>query len=175
MNIVINADTISVIGAVIAFISMSIALISAFISGRNLNLQKKLYKETTPNFKMNEILNSYAIYDGSNQIVRLMFYPLIMNISSKPMIIEKIRLELIGEESNVFLRPIIIDGCISDGHNVPSNSADTNWICFEINEDVYTELKVLKYELIIEDAFNNLQKVSTSWLKEVIQENENLS
>lgn len=174
MNITINADTISVVGACIAFASMLIALTSAIISGRNLILQRKIYNERTPDFKMNELLDSYAIYENSNNTIKFMFYPLIMNMSSKPMILEKIRLELIGEESTLILCPSINDTCITDGHNVAGNSADTNWICFEIDQNTYKNLKILKHDLIIEDAFHNSQKVSTAWVKEMVKENEEI-
>lgn len=174
MNIIIDASTVSVVGACIAFGSMLIALLSAIISGRNLRLQRKIYNERTPDFRMNELLDSYAIYDNSNKSIKLMFYPLIMNMSSKPMILEKIRLELIGEENTIILCPIINDTCISDGHNIAGNSADTNWICFEIDQNTYKSLKILKYNLVVEDAFLNSQKVSTAWLKEMVKENERI-
>lgn len=170
MNIIINADVVAIIGACISFGSMLIALTSAIISGHNLKLQKNIYNERKPNLRMNELIESYAIYDDSDNTVKLMFYPLIMNMSSKPTILEKIRLELIGEENTLVLCPSISELYINDGHNIAGNSADTNWICFEVNQDTYKNLKLIKHDLVVEDVFHNSQRVSAIWLKEMVKE-----
>lgn len=172
MNITINENTVSIVGACISFGSMVIALIGAIISNRNLKLQKKIYNESLPGFRMNEVLESYTIYDESQRVIKFMVYPLIINTSSKMLILEKIRLQLVGENNSIFLRPVISEKCINDGHNILGNCADTKWICFEISQDTYKFLKILSHNLIIEDAYKNTQTVSMTCLKEMVKESE---
>ena len=169
VTITINEEAVSIIGACISFGSMIIALIGAIISGNNLRLQRKIYDENKPNFKMQEVLDSYIIYDESQDVVQLMFYPLIINNSSKPLILEKIRLNLIGEEQTIVLRPQIKDEYINDGYNIPGFNADTHWICFEMGCTAYVDLKIIKHNLTIEDTLNNAQTVSMTWLKEMVR------
>ena len=176
MNITINADTISIVSACIALGSMVAAVSGAIISSKNLKLQKDIYNESKPNFKMQDVLESYVIYDDSRNIVKFMFYPLIINTSTKTLILEKIRLQLVGEDNkNIILRPVINDKYINDGHSVSGNSADTNWICFELDKNAYKDIRIIKHKLSIEDTFNNTQTVSMTWLKEMMDEygNEN--
>lgn len=172
MNITINADTVSIVGACISFGSMIIAVVGAIISGRNLNLQKKIYNESIPSFRANEVLDSYMIYDESQRNIKLMFYPLIINTSSKTLILEKIRLHLVGEDNTIVLRPIIDEKYINDGYSILGNGADTKWICFEIPQDSYKILKILRHDLILEDAYKNTQTISTISLKELMKEGE---
>lgn len=172
MNIIINADIVAIVGAVIAFGSMIVSIISAIISGRNLKLEHNIYNETRPNFEMNEVLDSYVVYDDSHNIVKFLFYPLIINMSSKSMVIAKIYLELIGEDKTILLRPIIDERYINEGYSISANSADTKWVCFEINQETYKNLKMLRHNLTIEDAYQNKQTISMSWIKEVVTENE---
>lgn len=173
VNITVNADTVSIVGACIAFGSMIITLIGAIISGNNLRLQRKVYNESKPDFKMQEVLECYTIFNGNQGVMQLMFYPLIINNSSKPLILEKIRLHLVGEDQTILLRPKIYEGYINDGHNISGFEADTHWICFEIDQTVYKDLKVIRHNLTIEDTCNNTQTVSMTWLKEMVYENEN--
>ena len=173
MNITINADTISIVSACIAFVAMIATVAAAKISANNLKLQREIHNESKPNFKMQEVLESYIIYYNTKNVVRIMFYPLIINISSKPLILEKIRLQLTGEDNkNVILRPVIDDGYINDGHSVSGNSADTNWICFELDKNAYKDIRIIRHNLIVEDTFNNQQTVSMTWLKEMVDEHE---
>ena len=172
MNIEINADIVSIVSAGISFLAMVITLSSAVISKRNLKLQQKIYDEGKPNYKISSIVESYAIYDDKQNIVRLMFYPLITNMSSKPMTIEKIRLHLIGETETMVLTPLISDTYIHDGHNIPANSSDTRWLCFEVDQKLYKNLKIIKHKLVVEDVYGITEAISTSWIRELVSENE---
>ena len=172
MNIEINADIVSIVSAGISFLAMVITLASAVVSKRNLKLQQKIYDEGKPNYKISSIVESYAVYDDNQNIVKLMFYPLITNMSSKPMTIEKIRLHLIGEDKTMILTPLINDTYIHDGHNISANSSDTRWLCFEVDQNLYKDLKIIKYKLVVEDVYGITEAISTSWIRELVSENE---
>ena len=169
MNITINADTVSIVVTVISFFSMLIAVVGAIISERNLRLQRKIYNESIPSFKVKEVLDSYMICEESRGIIKLMFYPLIVNTSSKTLILEKIRLHLIGEDNAFILRPIVDEKYINDGYSILGSNADTKWICFEIQLNVYESLKILRHDLVFEDAYQNTQTISVIRLKELLK------
>ena len=61
---------------------------------------------------------------------------------------------------------------INDGYSIFGNCADTKWICFEIPRDSYKCLKILRHDLILEDAYKNAQTISTISLKELMKEGE---
>ncbi len=173
MSITINADTVSIISAIIAFVSMIIAIIGAIISGTNLRLQKNIYNESMPGFRVADIVDSYTVYDDSQNTIKLMFFPLIVNTSSKTLILEKIRLHVIGEDETIILCPIIDEKYINDGHSISANTADTKWIGFEMKQIAYKELKVIRHDLFFEDAYKNTKTISTTWLKDMVNNYEN--
>ena len=62
MKIVITASIIAIIGAIISFISMCTTWSQANISKKSFDLQEKIYDESRPNFKIADMLDSYAMY-----------------------------------------------------------------------------------------------------------------
>ena len=131
MNITINADAVAIVSAIIALIAMFISIWQAVIAKRSFKLQKQLYDEGKPQFRIKDILDSYVVVDNDSEFLKLMFYPLITNLSDKPMIIEKMRLHLVGEVEEVVLVPCIMSDSIHDGYTINGNSSVSEWICFK--------------------------------------------
>ena len=172
MKIIITASIVTAISALISFVSMLISLRQANISKKNLNIQEKIYNESRPNFRITDILDSYCISNKLDDITKMMFYPLITNLSDKPMVIEKIRLKVVGENDEITLTPIIEEPYIHDGYNISPNSSISQWVCFEIKNNVEKNLKIIKYILIIEDAYKNADTRTVIWLKEMVNTDE---
>lgn len=175
MEIIITASVVAIIGAIISFISMLISLKQAHTSKKNLNLQEKIYNESRPNFRIADILDSYSISNRADDTTKMMFYPLITNLSDKPMTIEKIRLKVVGENDEITLTPVIEDSYMYDGYNISANNSMSQWVCFEIKNNIQKTLKIIKYILIIEDAYKNADTKTVIWLKEVVNTDEKKS
>ena len=118
------------------------------------------------------ILDSYCISSKTDDTTKMMFYPLITNLSNKPMVIEKIRLKVVGENEEITLTPVIEDPYMHDGYNISPNNSISQWVCFEIKNDVEKKLKIIKYILIIEDAYKNADTRTVIWLKEMVNTDE---
>lgn len=172
MNITIDADVVAIVGAVISVCAMIISIWQAYISRKSLKLQKKIYDEGKPHFRIKDIINSSIIKNSNKTMLKIVIYPLITNLSDKPMIIEKIRLRIEGETTKIILTPSVHDGFISDGYSIEANHSGSKGICFEIEIDTYNSLKVLKHTLMIEDAYGNVDEKSIVWIKEMLSENE---
>ncbi len=174
MSITINADTIAIICAVISLIAMLVSISQAHIAKRSLKIQQQIYDDGKPNFRIKDILDSYAIISEDSEYVKLMFYPLITNLSDKPMIIERIRLRLVGEKGEVFLTPCISSEYIYDGYTISGNSSDSKWTCFQVSKKEYTDLKLIKHTLVLHDAYQNSDEKSIVWVKEMVTTNEKM-
>ena len=119
-------------------------------------------------------MDSYVVVDNDLENLKLMFYPLITNLSDKPMIIEKMRLHLVGENEEVVLVPCILSDSIHDGYTINGNSSVSEWICFEISKEEYKRLKLIKHTLCLHDAYQNSDSMSVIWVKEMVKDNERL-
>lgn len=174
MTIIINADIVAIVCAVISFIAMFVSIWQAIVARHSFNLQKQIYDEGKPKFRIKDILNSYVVVDNDSEKLKLMFYPLITNLSDKPMIIEKIRLHLLGENEEVVLVPCITPDSIHDGYTINGNSSISEWICFEISKEEYKKLKLIKHTLCVHDAYENSDSKSVIWVKEMVTDNEKM-
>lgn len=174
MNITIKADAVAIVSAIIALIAMFVSIWQAVIARHSFKLQKQLYDEGKPKFRIKDILDSYVVVDNDSEYLKLMFYPLVTNLSDKPMIIEKIRLHLVGENEEVVLVPCIMSDSIHDGYTINGNSSVSEWVCFEISKEEYKKLKLIKHTLCLHDAYQNSDSMSVIWVKEMVTDNERL-
>ena len=172
INITITAGIVAVIGAVISFICMIISWSQASNSRKNLKIQTELFEARKPNFRIKDVLESYATTEPENADIHIRMCPLIVNLSDRPLTIERIRLRIVGEAQTVILLPVKEDKCIIDGFNIPANNASAEWIRFDINKKLYHDLRIMKFVLSIEDVYDNSDDRTVICLKEVMDENE---
>lgn len=59
ITININADVISIIGAVVAFLSMIISWRQAHIAKKSLKMETAIFNDRKPNFTFDSIVDSY--------------------------------------------------------------------------------------------------------------------
>ena len=171
INIEITATTVSVIAAVVYFVSMCCSIHNAKTSNKNLELQMKKYEESKPNFKINTLHSEAKNFISQNRVV-LRFFVLFTNLSDKGTSLKNIKLRIIGETNNLILQPVRRENLISNGENLGANHSNKGWIEFEINGNDYKNLKIIRYELEITDIYDNTESDTTINLMEEVIENE---
>ena len=171
INIEITATTVSVIAAVVSFVSMCCSIHNAKTSNKNLELQMKKYEESKPNFKINTLHSEAKNFISQNRVV-LRFFVLFTNLSDKGTSLKNIKLRIIGETNNLILQPVRRENLISNGENLGANHSNKGWIEFEINGNDYKNLKIIRYELEITDIYDNTESDTTINLREEVIENE---
>lgn len=170
INIEITATTVSVIAAMISFVSMCCAIRNANISKKNIDLQIKKYEESKPNFKVSTLHSEAKNYISQDKVV-LRFFVLFTNLSDKGTSIKNVRLRVIGEENNLILIPTVKEQLISSGENLGANHSNKGWIEFELNGKDYKNLKIIKYELEITDIYDNTETdITINIMEEVIRD-----
>ena len=97
---------------------------------------------------------------------------LFTNLSDKGTSLKNIKLRIIGETNNLILIPIEKDGAISCGENLGANHAKKGWLEFELNGDVYKELRIIKYKLEVTDIYDNTECDEVIYVMEEVVENE---
>ena len=172
IEIVITAGVVAVVSAIFSFVCMIISWSQARDSRKNLKMQTELFEARRPNFRIKDILDSYALTELESQFVNIKMCSLITNLSDKPLTIEKVRLYVVGEEQTVILLPVMAENCVIDGFNIPANNAATQWIHFNIDRQLYRDLKIMKFVLVIEDVYGNKDERTVICLKEIINEYE---
>lgn len=173
MNITvnINTDTISNISAIVSVIAMVITLWQALIARKSLKIENALFQDRKPKFAFNDILDSYALVDTSDSRVRLVFTLFVSNLSDKAMIVEKIYLRIIGENREVVVEPILHTGEFQKGTTIEESHAMTGKVLFEISRDLYKNLDIIKYAVVIKDNYDNIQEQSVIYVREELVNN----
>lgn len=171
MNITINisANSIAVISAVISVFAMMISLWQAFSAHSNLKINKQIYNDGKPHFTFIDIVDSYAVNNLNDDIVHLKFFVFVINQSDKCMVIKNIRLRVVGEEKEVILNP---SESATYEENVKENSSLKEWIQFDIGRDLYENIKVIKYTVLIQDSYGNTDEKSVIIVREEVTEHE---
>lgn len=172
INIEITATSVSIVSACIAFIAMIVSVVNASLSRKNYKLQLKKYNDGKPNFRINDVLNSYAKNDKTQDIVNLFFFMIISNLSDKNMEINKFRLKVIGENDEIILLPVLQESYFFDGENIQANNSSKKWIRFDIPREHYENLKIIKYALEISDLYGNTDDFTVIYLREELKNYE---
>ena len=73
ITININADVISIIGAVVAFLSMIISWRQAHIAKKSLKMETAIFNDRKPNFTFDSIVDSYCINDKTRTMCTFVF------------------------------------------------------------------------------------------------------
>lgn len=89
IEIVITAGVVAVVGAIISFACMIVSWSQARDSRKNLKMQTELFEARRPNFRIKDILDSYALTELGNQFVNIKICSLITNLSDKPLTIKR--------------------------------------------------------------------------------------
>ena len=175
MNITINinADIISVIGAVVAFLSMIISCRQAHIAKKSLKMETVIFNDRKPNFTFDAIVDCYCINDKNEDDVHLRFLILLTNRSDRPMTINQIRLRVRGESLELIVRPTLADSSLNSGDNIEGNHSMRNWVQFDLPRQQYLNLGILDYTVEVQDAHGNPQKSSAIFLREEVYNYEN--
>ena len=172
ITININADTVSVIAAVIAFLSMIISWRQARISKKSLKMESAIFNDRKPNSTFDSIVDCYCINDERDNNVHLRFLILLTNRSDRPMTINQIRLRIRGESLELIVRPILADDFLNSGDNIEGNHSMRNWVQFDLPRHQYLDLGILDYTIELQDAHGNLQKNTAIFLREEVRNYE---
>lgn len=172
ITININANTISVISAVVAFFSMIFSWKQAHIARKSLNMETAFFNDRKPNFTFDSIVDGYCINDKNEKDVHLRFLILLTNRSDRPMTINQIRLKLRGESLELIVRPSLTDSRLNSGDNIEGNHSMRNWVQFDLPRQQYLNLGILDYTIVVQDGHGNLQKKSAIFLREEVRNYE---
>ena len=172
ITININADVISIIGAVVAFLSMIISWRQAHIAKKSLKMEAAIFNDRKPNFTFDSIVDSYCINDKNEDDVHLRFLILLTNRSDRPMTINQIRLRVRGESLELIVRPTLADSSLNGGDNIEGNHSMRNWVQFDLPRQQYLNLGILDYTIEVQDAHGNLHKNSAIFLREEVRNYE---
>ncbi len=165
-----TSDYISAISALISVIAMLVTLWQTIISKKSYNLEKQKCNEDKPNFKIISPIDSKAIIDKGEK-VKLQYYLVVTNLSNKDMTIDKISLNVIGEEKSVVLLPTNKSSMLFVGDNIECNKSIQKWVEFEISKELYYNLKIIKFVIEIEDVFKNKRDTTIIYMNEEVEEN----
>ena len=165
MNIIIDADKISIISALIAFVSMIIALFSMFSSWSQASIAKKNYNARKPNFTF-KILEDFCINNIGENNVHIRFLIHLINLSDRTMTIGEICLKIRGESNELIILPKIADNLLCAGYNITGNQSLKKWSQFDLSRHQYTALDILDYTIEIKDSYGNIQTELTTYLQE---------
>lgn len=172
ITININADTVSVISAVVAFLSMIISWRQAHISKKSLKMESEIFNDRKPNFTFDSIVDCYCINDKKDDNVHLRFLILLTNRSDRPMTINQIRLRIRGESLELIVRPTLAGDSLNSGDNIEGNHSMRSWVQFNLPRQQYLELDILDYTIEVQDAHGNLQKNTAIFLREEVRNYE---
>ena len=168
----INADTIAIIAAVIAFLSMVVSCHQAHIAKASLKMEAEVFNDRKPKFSFDSIVDCYVINDKREENVHLRFLILLTNRSDRPMTISKIWLKIRGEVLEMIVNPVLWDDFINNGENIEGNHSMRKWVQFDLPRQQYLNLDILDYTIEVQDAHGNLQKNSAIFLREEVHEYE---
>ena len=96
ITININADTLSIIGAIISLFSAFFVWRQGSIAKKSLKMEAAIFKDRNPHFTFDSIIDCYAINNKGEDNVHLRFLILLTNRSDRPMSINRIRLRIRG-------------------------------------------------------------------------------
>ena len=170
LNITINVDAnlLSIIGAVVAIIAMLVSCWQAHIAKTSLKIEQSVFNDRKPKFTFDGIIDAYADNDKCDTSVHLRFLLLITNRSDRTMALRRIQLKIRGDNGDLYLDPITREGCITIGENIEGNHSLSKWVQFDIPRKQYTHLDILDYEIELEDTFKNSQKHTAIYVREEV-------
>lgn len=172
ITININADTIAVIAAVVAFLSMIISWRQAHIARKSLKMETEVFNDRKPNFTFDTIADCYSIIDKKQEYVHLHFLILLTNRSDRTMTISKICLRIRGESLEMIVLPTLTKDSLNCGDNIEGNHSKRCWVQFDLLHEQYRDLGILDYTIEVTDAYGNVQKNSAIFLREEVRNYE---
>lgn len=172
MTININADILSIIGAIIALLSAAFAWRQGSIAKKSLKMEAAIFKDRNPNFTFDSIIDCYAINNKREDNVHLRFFILLTNRSDRPMSINRTRLRIRGEDLEIIVNPVLLDNSVSSGDNIEGNHSLKQWIQFDLPRQQYSNLGILDYTIEVQDAHGNRQENTVIILREEVQDYE---
>lgn len=172
ITIQIDADTISIVSAVIAFLSMIIACHQTRLAKKSLKMEKEIFNDRKPNYSFDSIVDCYAINDMKEADVHLYFLIMLTNRSDRPMSIHRVSLVIRGESHVMKIQPKLSADSMSIADNIDGNHTMRKWVQFDLPREQYLNLDILDYTIEVQDAHGSLRKNSTIFLREEVYAHE---
>lgn len=151
------SDYISLGACLISIIAAMTSVVACAIAKKQLELQKKQYKDGEPKFSI-KVIDAIIKKDIKSNNVQVWLNIRVGNISDKATSINNIILRLFCLEDIIY-RPshnknIQADAGVtyfSISQNIGAHSSEMGWSVFDIPIDIYNDLQIEYSELIVED------------------------
>ncbi len=151
------SDYISIGACLISIVAAIVSIVACVIANKQLEMQRKQYKDGEPNFNI-KVIDSLIKKDKRSSTVQVWLNIRVSNISDKATSINNIVLRLFCLKDTIYRPSINKDAHTGEGikyfslaQNIGAHSSEMGWCIFDIPIDVYNGLQIEYSEFNVED------------------------